>query len=228
MAEFGYLLAFSTGIFGAFHCLGMCSGIAGGFFVFHGWKRKVLPQVAYHGTRIAIYTLLGVSGTLLHRVLAQSGIIGKSQGIVMIVAGVLIVFLGFVVMGLLLRKGNSSCQTVPSGESPVNFLHGSRGGLVTPIIAGMFNGLVPCALVFSVAIKAVATADPLTAGLYMVAFGLGTLPTMVAVTTLGAVVGSRARGIYRILAGVAVVALGGWTIYEGVLFYDIMSGLANW
>ena len=32
-AELTLPLAFATGLFGALHCLGMCSGIAGGFFV---------------------------------------------------------------------------------------------------------------------------------------------------------------------------------------------------
>lgn len=223
-AEFGYLLAFSAGVFGAFHCLGMCGGIAGGFFVYHGWKRKVMPQLAYHGTRIAIYALLGISGAVMNRVLAQSGVVGKGQGIMMIVAGVVIILLGLGVAGLYSRGAGVGAHK----EFPISFASGTGRGMITPVIAGMFNGLVPCSLVFSVAVKAVATADPLTAGLYMLAFGLGTLPTMAAVTTLGAVVGSKARGNYRKLAGVAVVALGVWTVYEGVVFYDIMKGLANW
>jgi sulfite exporter TauE/SafE len=82
--------------------------------------------------------------------------------------------------------------------------------------------------VFSVAVKAVATADPIRAGALMAAFGLGTLPTMAAVSTLGGVVGTRARGLAARLAGFSVIALGLWTLYEGLVFYDIMRGLSNW
>ena len=96
-----------------------------------------------------------------------------------------------------------------------------------PALAGMLNGFVPCSLVFSVAVKAVATADPVESGLLMFWFGLGTLPTMLLVTTLGAAVGSRARGKMETLTGIIVVLLGAWTLYEGIIFYDIMRGLAG-
>ncbi len=94
--------------------------------------------------------------------------------------------------------------------------------------AGTVNGLMPCSLVFSVAIKATATADPLQSGLLMFCFGLGTLPTMATVTTLGAAAGSLSKGTIEKLTGMVVVLLGGWTVYEGVVFYDIMRGLASW
>lgn len=99
---------------------------------------------------------------------------------------------------------------------------------LSPVIAGAFNGFVPCSLVFSVAVKAASTADPLRAGALMLAFGAGTLPAMVGVSMLGSYVGTRARGQMVKLAGLTVVLLGLWTIYEGVVFYDIMRGLSSW
>jgi hypothetical protein len=96
------------------------------------------------------------------------------------------------------------------------------------VVAGAFNGLVPCSLTVSVAIKGAATADPLRAGLLMVALGLGTLPTMGLVSLTGTLIGQNARGLFRKLAGLAVAVLGLWTLYEGWLFFDIMRGLSNW
>jgi sulfite exporter TauE/SafE len=102
-----------------------------------------------------------------------------------------------------------------------------KGRRLLPLTAGLVNGLVPCSLVFSVAVKSVATADPVRSGLLMLFFGLGTLPTMLLVTTAGAVISEKARGVLIRLTGVVVILFGGWTIYEGVVFYDIMRGLAN-
>lgn len=227
--EFGYILAFSTGLFGSFHCLGMCSGIAAGFFVRHGWQHKVLPHLAYHGMRITIYTALGVIGAMLSQVLVQSGIVGKGQGILMIVAGIVVVLFGLGVLGVL-PWGRQRVSRVESPEvQPLQFRpRGGHPSRITPFIAGVVNGFVPCSLVFSVAVKAVGSADPVHAGLLMISFGLGTLPMNVLVTVSGAIVGSKARGIFARLAGITVTALGLWTIYEGVVFYDIMRGLANW
>ena len=96
-----------------------------------------------------------------------------------------------------------------------------------PALAGLGNGLVPCSLVFSVATRATATADPAQAALLMLCFGLGTLPVMGTVTALGGLIGCRARAQGRRLAGGIVVLLGGWTLYEGLVFYQVMKGLAD-
>jgi hypothetical protein len=62
----------------------------------------------------------------------------------------------------------------------------------------------------------------------MLAFGLGTVPAMLGVSLLAGALGNRACGRGgRIVAGVAVVALGLWTLYEGIVFYDVMRGLAG-
>jgi sulfite exporter TauE/SafE len=227
--ELTLALAFTIGLFGALHCLGMCSGIAGGFFV-HYRKGPLLSTVlAYHGARVLAYVALGVGGAAAGRVLVQTGVIGKTQGILMITAGLLILVLGLDLLGLVpgrrrgtepTRQGNR-VEVGLTGEPP------PRGPWM-PIVAGALNGLVPCSLVFSVAVKAAATADPLRAGLLMAAFGLGTLPTMAAVSWSGGIIGRRARGSLARVAGLLVVALGLWTLYEGVVFFDVMRGLANW
>ncbi|RLJ21342.1 sulfite exporter TauE/SafE family protein [bacterium endosymbiont of Escarpia laminata] len=218
--EFTLALAFATGIFGAFHCVGMCGGINGGFFIRYGNFPNPLPVLVFHGARIGVYTLLGVSGALLGQVVVQAGIVGKAQGVLMILAGVLVVILGLNLIG---KNGMQQSRKVWfSGDGFAN----QKKSL--PLVAGLFNGFVPCSLVFSVAIKAAASADPLKAGLLMLAFGAGTLPAMVAVSLLGSFIGVKARGSLAKLAGVGVVLLGLWTVYEGVTFYDIMRGLANW
>lgn len=225
---FGYAMAFATGILGAFHCIGMCSGIAGGFFVHHGLKNPVLAQLRYHGTRILVYTVLGTSGAFLGRVLVQSGAIGKGQGLLLITAGMVVTLIGARRLGLLPSLRHPERHTPGAGAGEIRFADLETGAhRWTPAAAGLVNGLVPCSLVFSVAVKAVGSADPFQAGLLMIAFGLGTLPTMAAVTTLGAVVGGRARGIASRLAGLTVMALGIWTLYEGLVFYDVMRGLSG-
>ncbi|RDH81950.1 MAG: sulfite exporter TauE/SafE family protein [endosymbiont of Escarpia spicata] len=222
-SEFTLALAFATGIFGAFHCVGMCGGINGGFFIRYGNFPNLLPVLAFHGARIGVYTLLGVSGALLGQVVVQAGIVGKAQGVLMILAGILVVILGLNLLDLTGKKRIQQSRKVWfSGDDFIN----QKQSL--PLIAGLFNGFVPCSLVFSVAIKAAASADPLKAGLLMLAFGAGTLPAMATVSLLGSFIGLKARGSLAKLAGVSVILLGLWTVYEGVTFYSIMRGLANW
>ena len=223
--EFTLALAFATGLFGSFHCIGMCGGINSGFTLHYARKRRLLSLATYHATRIAVYTLFGVFGALLGHVIVQTGIIGKTQGILMILAGIFVVLLGLRLLGF--GKMPEPNWSIPK---PVRLALRPAGSNrpINPVLAGLFNGLVPCSLVFSVAVKAAATAEPLQAGLLMLAFGAGTLPAMGTVSLLGSTLGGRLRGGLARLAGVTVVLMGLWTIYEGATFFDIMRGLANW
>lgn len=222
-------LAFLTGVLGALHCLGMCSGIAGGYFVRCG--NGLTAVLSYHATRILVYGVLGAAGALVGRVLVQHGVVGKGQGLFMVLAGLVIVALGLsLIWPLTSRKGRPAIapEVRPQGQTVQFPASTPRPGPWSAVVAGAFNGLVPCSLTVSVAIKGAATADPLRAGLLMVALGLGTLPTMGLVSLTGTLIGQNARGLFRKLAGLAVAVLGLWTLYEGWLFFDIMRGLSNW
>ncbi len=207
--EFGYGLAFVTGVAGALQCLGMCGAFAGSCALAHGRRRPIFSLLQDHGTRILLYTLFGMAGALAGRVLVQSGLPGKIQGVLMMGAGLLVV-----AMGARLLFGHD--KSFPLSLTPL------------PLLGGVLNGLVPCSLVFSVALQAAAGAEPLRAAGLMLAFGLGTLPTMLTVGLFAHLVGDRARGLFTRLAGLSVLALGGWTFYQGFVFFDIMRGLGNW
>jgi len=228
-AELTLPLAFLTGVLGALHCLGMCSGLAGGYFVRCG--NGLTAVLSYHATRILVYGLLGAAGALVGRVLVQHGIVGKGQGLLMMVAGLVIVLLGLSLIWP--RSDRNGQHRVPPETNPQRRavkvpIPTSRPAPWTAMVAGAFNGLVPCSLTVSIAIKGAATADPLRAGLLMVALGLGTLPTMGLVSLTGTLIGENTRGLFRRLAGLAVAVLGLWTLYEGWMFFDIMLGLSNW
>jgi len=223
-ADLTLAMAFATGLFGALHCLGMCGGLAGGYFVQRQTQPRLTPQLLYHGSRLFIYALLGMAGALAGRTLAQTGLTGKGQGILMMGAGLLILVLGL----RMLLAPHKRPSMAPTGGMEVRLDHQgpTRRSWSAPLF-GTINGLVPCSLVFSVAIKAAATGDPGRAGLLMLAFGLGTLPMMVAVTWAGVIIGARVRGLSARIAGSLVAVMGIWTLYEGYLFFDIMRGLAN-
>ncbi|MGF1546728.1 MAG: sulfite exporter TauE/SafE family protein [Thiotrichales bacterium] len=224
-SELSYTLAFLIGLGGAVHCLGMCSGLAAGWGVAHGVGMRWLPPFVYHLTRIGGYAGLGAAGAALGRVLVQSGIIGKGQGVLMILAG-------FAVIVLAVRHGG----WWPRVNMPIKSVRRVR---FMPRMAqqpsrfaalgGVFNALIPCGLVFSVALPAAATGDPLRGALLMASFGLGTLPAMFIISLAAAILGVRFdAGSARKIVAVILLALGLWTLYQGWIFFDIMRGLANW
>jgi len=223
--EFDLWFAFVTGLLGAFHCIGMCIGVNGGYFAGAGRTARAVHLAAFHGTRIGVYALLGTAGALLGHVVVQSGIVGKVQGLMMMLAGLVIVLLGLRLGGWLKRRAKTDGPDISVTLAPPGRIR--RAGL-QPAVAGLFNGLVPCSLVSLVAIKGAATADPVQAGLMMLAFGAGTLPTLVGLSLLGSMAGCRVNGHAAQALGGAVILVGLWTLYQGWVVYDILRGLADW
>lgn len=219
-------LAFLAGLSGYFHCIGMCGGLAGGFFATANRHRKVVAVLLYHSLRIFGYVLLGAGGAMLGRVLAQAGITGKVQGLIQITAGLIIVGLGvYQIVKTRSKKHNHGAKC--SGSCVTTDSSSQQYLLFAPALAGLINGLIPCALVFSIAVKATQVAVP-EAAMLMLAFGLGTLPALFSITAFGLWLRTWQGPNLGQVSGVIVIALGLWTMYQGVHFYQIIRGLANW
>ena len=86
-----------------------------------------------------------------------------------------------------------------------------------PVAFGVFNGFLPCPLVYAFAAQAASTAAPLSGLLVMLSFGLGTFPAMLMMGGVGRVLAPawRQRGVW--LAGSFILLLGLITLGRGVL-----------
>ena len=82
-------------------------------------------------------------------------------------------------------------------------------------LAGLLWGWLPCGLVYSALAMAASSANPLTSPLIMLAFGFGTLPSMLTVNFAGqqmALLGKRPA--IRIMGGVLLLLLALWMLYN--------------
>jgi sulfite exporter TauE/SafE len=202
--------AFGLGLAGAGHCLGMCGGIAAALNL--GGQRSPAVTLAYHGGRVASYTLLG--GLL--GLVAGSVDIAAWGTVLRYLAGLLLVGMGLYVadwwrgMMLLERMGARLWQPVQRLSArwlPIR--HWPQG-----FALGLCWGLMPCGLIYSsLALAATARSAPGSATM-MLFFGLGTLPAMVA-TSFGAdrlQAFLRHRGL-KLLIALLLIASGLWTLY---------------
>ncbi|RAU20331.1 sulfite exporter TauE/SafE family protein [Paramagnetospirillum kuznetsovii] len=226
--ELSYSLAFMAGILGSGHCVGMCGSLVSACFVRMGEAGKgILPVMAYHGARVSIYVLVGLLAATLGLALVSTGIIGKVQGILQIVAGLVVIALGLDILGWLPRR-------LPLIGMPMRsfgkyyFAASAKGPVRGAALAGLMNGLMPCALTLAVAVKASTAPDIWQGGMLMLAFGLGTLPSMLFVSLVLAKLGAKARGWLLKGAAVVVIALGAATLMQGLRFFMVMKNLANW
>lgn len=226
--ELDYTLAFMAGILGSGHCVGMCGSLVSACFVRMGEAgRGMVPALAYHGARVTVYVLAGLLAAMLGLALVSTGIVGKAQGILQIAAGLVVIALGLDILGWLPRR-------LPLVGVPMAlfgryyFAAASRGAVRGAAMAGLMNGLMPCALTLAVAVKATAAPQVWQGGLLMLAFGLGTLPSMLFVSFVLGRLGAQARGWLLKGAAIVVIALGAATLMQGLRFFAVMKNLSNW
>ncbi|NGZ05272.1 MAG: sulfite exporter TauE/SafE family protein [Magnetococcales bacterium] len=220
-------MAFLAGLLGSGHCLGMCGSLVSAFFVrFVPPHARLGAMVAYHGGRVAIYTLVGLLAGALGMALTSTGLIGKVQGVLQIVVGVIVIALGLDLLGV-------SWFRIRYDFWPINRLQrffiraGENGPVRGALVGGMVNGVMPCSLTLAMAVKATATESALTGGALMLAFGCGTLPAMLFVSTLFGRLGATVRGHLLKAAAVVVIILGVGTLIQGIRYFSIMRHLAD-
>jgi sulfite exporter TauE/SafE len=191
--------AFITGFLGSAHCFGMCGGISGLFAVnasIASLRSQFPKAIAYNTGRILSYAFLGVVVAVLGKTAVDS--IPDLMAPVRLAGGLLIVL-----VGLQLAFG-WRIRLVPVNSIPQAF------GL------GLIWGWLPCGLVYSVLLLAATTAEPGGGGLVMIAFGLGTMPAMVATGVSASKLAQFMSG-KRMGAGLLIVLLGLATIAMPVM-----------
>jgi len=225
VAEFSYWLAFMTGLLGSGHCLGMRGGLVSGFFMKLGAK-GLWPYLAYHAARVGIYTVVGVMAAAIGAVLISTGQIGLWQGVLQIVAGTVVILLGLDLLGVSPVRNRV-------GFAPIAWLRKQfglavqKGPVVGALIGGAINGLMPCSMTMAMAVKATTAPSVIEGGLLMLAFGAGTLPSMLSASVLFGKLGPRLRGWLLKGAALFVIALGMSTLWQGLRYYLVMYRLVG-
>jgi len=180
--------AFLLGLFSTVHCVGMCGGIIAALSLslpihVREYRSLLLVYVTtYNVGRIVSYTLAGfIAGAIGAEVVASSGL-GHGHTIVRMVGLAMMVAMGcyltgwFPQLGLVEKIGLPIWKKLePTGRKllPVN-------SLAKALLYGMIWGWLPCALVYFVVLWALTSGGAIQGALTMLAFGLGTLPTLMA------------------------------------------------
>jgi sulfite exporter TauE/SafE len=208
----------------------MCGALVSGFFmkVRRGGMKcpawGTAAYAAYHGARLAIYALVGLIAAALGAVLVSSGGIGLAQGVLQIVAGAVVVLLGLDMVGL--SPIRNSVGFAPVAWLRRQFVAATQNGpIIGAAIAGAINGMMPCSMTMAMAVQATNAPSAPEGMLLMLAFGAGTLPSMLSASYLFGKLGPRLRGWLLRVAALFVVALGVSTLWQGVRFYLVMVKL---
>jgi uncharacterized protein len=179
--------AFLLGLVGSLHCAGMCGPLALALpATGNTTPAYVLGRVAYNAGRIITYCLLGIVFGLVGWTLLLAGL----QRWVSIALGVALLLGLFASRRLALARPVTSAVNQLKASMSVLLRHRSLAGLA---VLGLLNGLLPCGLVYVACAGAAATGDILAGASYMTAFGVGTVPMMLAISLSGNLVPTSLR-----------------------------------
>lgn len=220
-SEVTVISAFVVGLLGSVHCLGMCGGIVGALTLglhedIRRFPTRLFPYlIAYNTGRIASYAvagaLLGLAGGQALTLLPPA----TARLVAAILSGGFMIALGLYLAGwwpgltALERLGGKLWRHIePIGrrflpvDSPV------KAGLL-----GLVWGWLPCGMVYAVLMWSLTAASAAHGALLMAAFGLGTLPMLLAM-------GAAADGLTKFVrlpevrrgAGILILLFGAYTL----------------
>lgn len=164
------------GLVGNLHCIGMCGPIA---FLLPIGERSTASKLygisLYNIGRVLTYAIFG----LLFGLFGQGLNIGAFQQVASIAFGVLILFWVFVPM--VTHKFSNVSSRLYQFQSFVKAKLSKqlkRKSNLSLFVFGILNGLLPCGLIYLALAGAIATGSSLEGSIFMMFFGLGTLPAM--------------------------------------------------
>ncbi|RYZ97250.1 MAG: sulfite exporter TauE/SafE family protein, partial [Moraxellaceae bacterium] len=182
MIDLAILLSlFTLGLVSSAHCIGMCGGIMGALSMAvpaNARARRWMILVAYNLGRITSYALMGLLAGFFAEQFAALG----GGSVLRVLAGVLLI-----VMGLYLAdwwRGLTKLETLgrylwvyiqPLGKRlmPVSTIPKA-------LLLGALWGWLPCGLVYTALAMSMTQPAPTLAASSMLAFGVGTLPAVLA------------------------------------------------
>lgn len=206
--------AFIFGLISSFHCVGMCGAIAMMLPVDrNNQAKKTLQILTYHLGRLTAYATIGLLFGLLGRGLFIAGLQQKMS----LFIGVAMILVVLIPEKKLANYNFSKpvFRLISKLKSKLGqqFKNKSFSSLFT---IGLLNGFLPCGMVYVALFGAIAMQSPSLGVLYMLLFGLGTVPLMSMVVYIQTFLTVPVRNkIQKVIPYVAV--------FIGVLF--ILRGL---
>ena len=222
--KMGYGMLFVIGLITSVHCIAMCGGINLSQCLPQksqeaaqdtGKLAAFRPALAYNIGRVVSYTAVGFVLGLVGFLIGGGSEVGLStflQGILKILAGVIMVVMGINMLGLFpwLRKFTIRMPKFLAKKVGERKAHATR-----PFIVGIMNGFMPCGPLPSMWIVALASGNPFSGALSMFLFSLGTVPLMLGLGSIVAALGKKFTDKVMSIGAVLVVVLGLAMISQG-------------
>ena len=208
------LSALILGLLGGGHCLGMCGGLMGALTLAIPAEQRAQRfqlLLSYNLGRILSYALAGLLLGLAGWALASS----PAAMLLRVVAALLLIAMGLYLAGW--WSGLTRIEALGRGLwryiQPLTRRFMPVTSLPRALLLGGLWGWLPCGLVYSTLLWAASQGDALDSAALMLAFGIGTLPVLLATGMAAERVTAllRKQGV-RMAGGLLVILFGLWTL----------------
>lgn len=210
--------AFLLGFAGSLHCVAMCGPLMLALPVGSAARWQVVGQTfVYQAGRIATYGILGVAFGMLGKGIAIAGF----QQVLSVFAGVLLLAAAFFA-----ARWEQAALAVPGMQAFTRWVQRQIGYLLkkyprgAALGVGMLNGLLPCGLVYAAIAGALSTTSGWDGGVFMLLFGLGTLPLLLLLMIGGQRLSPGWRSRFRLVQP-ALLAVAGLLLISRGLHLDL-------
>jgi sulfite exporter TauE/SafE len=206
--------AFIFGLISSFHCVGMCGPIAMMLPVDRKNEAKRVVQISlYHLGKLTAYGLLG----LIFGLLGKSFYLAGLQQQLSIILGILMIVVA-VVPEKIFAKYNFSKPvyrliTKVKTSLGQQFKSKSYKSLFT---IGLLNGFLPCGMVYVAIFGAIAMQSVTLGILYMILFGIGTIPLLTAIVYLSNIFSFSFRKTIQNMIPIVAILIGMLFIIRGL------------
>lgn len=202
------------GLISSLHCIGMCGPIAMMLPVSRSNPtKKVIQIMLYHLGRLTSYATLGFLFGLLGKGLYLAGM----QQRISILVGVVMIIIAIVPEKVFARYNFS--RPIYKVISKVKSSLGNQFKRKTPdalFTIGLFNGLLPCGLVYAALFGAIAMQNVGLSVVYMLLYGLGTIPLMSAVVYIANFLSFPFRNKLQKIVPIVTVVIGVLFVLRGM------------
>lgn len=232
-------LAFVTGLISSFgHCLGMCGGIVAIYSARQatqttagesqpGMMARIVSFLPLHLGRITTYTFFGALIGLAGSLLDQAGGMMGWQGLFSVIVGIIMLLVSLSLMGVL-PPIEATLVTLTKGNTPVTRMRGLFGkrSFWSTLTLGILWGFLPCGLVFAMLVLAARVGTFWGGALTMLAFGLGTVPTLVGFGLAANLISPKLRGGLQSFAAILLMLFAVQTVLRGLAVANIIPSFS--
>jgi hypothetical protein len=236
------LLIAALGFLGSFgHCVGMCGPLTIAFSLSQksdlqgSWRSQLYFHTLLNLGRILSYILVGAGIGILGSFLIASGQLtgfesSLRRGLALFTGGLLVwMGIGQINPKILPRIPILHPLSTPQQHQKLSraMMHlSSSHKWWTPALLGITWGLLPCGFLYTAQVKAAATGNMWWGAATMLAFGLGTFPSMLGVGVSAAFLSSDRRSQLFRLGGWVTLAVGLLTLLRTDGMHDYTGHLA--